>query len=228
MMYKMIHNIGSNNFKENPQNITKQRTQIYALRHRAVERDITTDDKIRAGIGSILGTVLPIIYLMKKQKTTNPLKLKYELKDMILLSATSIIGGVGIGMIGENKQTNKNKLQEGIFQFFNASIPAWVAAGSLKLCESSKKFNNTVGKILSMIGGLIVGMYGAAAVSNLISDPYDKQPDRKLKFIDCIANIDDALGTLVLAKFPCADKLHIERALPFIYSYCGYRAGKSN
>lgn len=77
-----------------------------------------------------------------------------------------------------------------------------------------------------MAGGLLIGMYGAASLSNLICDPYDKVPDRKLTLLDCIANVDDALGVLVLAKFPCADKLHLERTLPFVYSYCGYRAGK--
>ena len=79
-----------------------------------------------------------------------------------------------------------------------------------------------------MLGGLIVGMYGAASLSNVISDPQDKQPDRKLTLLDCVANIDDAVGALVLAKFPCANKLHLESFLPLIYAYCGYRAGKSN
>ena len=127
-----------------------------------------------------------------------------------------------------DKKTNKNKLKEGIFQFLNASVPAWVVGGGLKLCEASKNFNNIPGKIMAMAGGLLIGMYGAASLSNLICDPYDKVPDRKLTLLDCIANVDDALGVLVLAKFPCADKLHLERTLPFVYSYCGYRAGKSN
>ena len=43
-----------------------------------------------------------------------------------------------------------------------------------------------------------------------------------------LANVDDAIGVLVLAKFPIADKLHIDKMLPIVYSYCGYRAGKSN
>ena len=82
--------------------------------------------------------------------------------------------------------------------------------------------------MLSIAGGLLVGMYGAASISNLICDPHDKRPDRKLTLLDCIANIDDAIGVLVLAKFPLVDKLHLEKLLPFIYTYCGYRAGKSN
>lgn len=199
-----------------------------ARRHRAMERNITTEDKLKAGVGSIIGTVIPIMFMMKKQGLKNPFKLKYGLQDMVTLSATSIIGGVAAGMIAESNETNKNKLREGIFLFLNAAIPTWVVGGVLKLCETSKKFNNIPSKIASVAAGLLVSMFGAAEISNKICDPKDKKPDRKLTLKDCLANIDDALGVLVLAKFPCADKLHVERLLPFIYSYCGYRAGKSN
>ena len=198
------------------------------MRHTAEVREITTGDKIKAGIGAIAGTVIPMMLMMKKQKVNNPFKLHYGLKEIIGMSASSIIGGVAVGMIGEDKKTNENKLKEGLFQFMNASIPTWIVGGVLKLCESSKHFNNIPGKIMSIAGGLIVGMYGAASVSNLICDPYDKRPDRKLTLKDCLINIDDALGVLVLAKFPCADKLNFERLLPFIFAYCGYRSGKSN
>lgn len=197
-------------------------------RHKAVNHKVLLQDKLKAGMGSAFGTVLPMIYMMKKQRVKNPFSLKYTLSDMVILSGSSITCGVAGGMIGEDKNTNRNKLKEGIFQFLNASVPAWVAAGGLKLCESSKNFNNIPGKIMAMAGSLLVGMYGAASISNLICDPHDRFLDRKLSLLDCIANVDDALGVLVLAKLPLADKLHLERVLPFIYTYCGYRAGKSN
>ena len=137
-------------------------------RHRATERKVTTNDKIKAGIGALAGTIIPMLYLMKKQKIKNPLKLKYKLNDMVLLSGTSVIGGVCTGMIGENKKTKQNKVKEGIFQFLNAAVPTWIVGGVLKLCEGSKNFNNIPGKMLSIAGGLLVGMYGAASISNLI------------------------------------------------------------
>ena len=223
----MISPINQNSliFKQNP----RQKQEVRPLlRHRAEVRDITTADKVKAGTGAVLGTVLPMLFMMKKQKVKNPFKLHYGLQEIIGMSASSIVGGVAVGMIGEDKKTNENKLKEGLFQFMNASIPTWIVGGVLKLCESSKNFNNIPGKIMSIAGGLIIGMYGAASVSNLICDPHDKRPDRKLTLKDCLINIDDALGVLVLAKFPCADKLHFERLLPFIFAYCGYRSGKSN
>ena len=55
------------------------------------------------------------------------------------------------------------------------------------------------------------------------------------KYVLCIvgknkicSNIDDALGVLILAKVPIAEKLHVDKTLPAIYSWCGYRAGISN
>ncbi len=223
----MINPINQNylTFRHTPE----QKQDVRPLqRHRNEVREITTGDKIKAGVGAIAGTVLPMMFMMKKQNVKNPFKLQYGLQEIIGMSASSIVGGVAVGMIGENKKTNENKLKEGLFQFMNASIPTWIVGGVLKLCESSKNFNNIPGKIMSIAGGLIVGMYGAASVSNLICDPHDKRPDRKLTLKDCLINIDDALGVLVLAKFPCADKLHFERLLPFIFAYCGYRSGKSN
>ena len=223
----MINPINQNylTFRHTPE----QKQDVRPLqRHRNEVREITTGDKIKASVGAIAGTVLPMMFMMKKQKVKNPFKLQYGLQEIIGMSASSIVGGVAVGMIGENKKTNENKLKEGLFQFMNASIPTWIVGGVLKLCESSKNFNNIPGKIMSIAGGLIVGMYGAASVSNLICDPHDKRPDRKLTLKDCLINIDDALGVLVLAKFPCADKLHFERLLPFIFAYCGYRSGKSN
>ena len=77
--------------------------RLQALRHKSLEREITTDDKIRAGIGSVIGMALPLIFLMKNQKVKNPFKLNYGMKEMIILSGASIVGGVSLGMIGEKR-----------------------------------------------------------------------------------------------------------------------------
>lgn len=197
-------------------------------RVRSYNRDISKEDKTKALIGSTIGTIIPILFMMKKQNVKNPLKLKYGMWDMINTAAGSIIGGVGLGLIGEKKEVQKNRLKEGLFQFMNASIPTWIVGGVVSLCENSEKYNNKWNKILSVAGGLLVGMYGSAALSNLITDPKDKYPDRKLSAKDALANIDDGIGALALAKFPIIEKLNIGRFLPIIYTACGYRAGQSN
>lgn len=184
--------------------------------------------KMKSAIGSIVGTVVPLAVMMKKRKIKNPLKLEYGLTDMVILSGSSVFGGVAAGLIGSNKNSRKNKIKEGVFQFFNAAIPTWMAGGVLKLCETNNKtYNNIPFKLFSVAIGLIVGMLGAAEFSNLIFDPKDKEPDRKITLKDCFVNADDAIGALVLTKFPLIDKLHVEKILPLIYTYCGYRAGKA-
>ena len=197
-------------------------------RSSAYEHEVKTSDKIQAGVGSVLGTMIALGILMKHQKVKNPFELKYGLQEMIGLSAASVIGGVSVGMIGDTAEARKNKFKEGVFQFMNGSVPTWIVSGVLKLTELSEKFNNVPSKIGSVILALAVGMYGTATVSNLLFDPLDKKPDRKLTLKDCIANIDDAIGVFVMAKIPFVEKLHIDKLLPAIYAYSGYRAGKSN
>lgn len=200
----------------------------YLLRRSRAEYKATFSDQTKAGIGALAGAAFPIVHMMKKQGVKNPLKVKYGLSEMILVSATTVLASVLAAMPGNDAKTNRRKAEEGVFQFCNAAIPTWLAASALKLCETSKKYNNAAAKILSTAGAILVGMMGAAEVSNLICDPHDKNPDRKLTLKDTIANLDDLFGVLILAKVPFVDKLHLEKALPFIYAYCGYRAGKTN
>lgn len=208
--------------------VTKYNPNNYYLRRNRQSRKSTASDKLKSACGAIVGTAVPVALMMKKRGIKNPFKLNYGLQDMIILSGAPIIGAVGVGMIGNDKQTNRAKLNEGVFQFLNASVPTWITGATLCLCETSKKFNNIPAKVFSMVAGVLIGMHGAAALSNIICDPKDKYPDRKLTLKDSIANIDDLIGVLVLSKFPLVGKLHIEKALPAIYAYCGYRAGKSN
>lgn len=205
-----------------------QNRAVSRHRVRTYNRDISKADKTKAFVGSVVGTALPILFMMKKQGVKNPLKLQYGMWDMINVSAGSIIGGVGAGLIAEDKNVQKNRLKEGLFQFMNASIPTWIVGGVISLCENSEKYNTKRNKILSVLGGLLVGMYGSAALANVITDPKDKYPDRKLTFKDALANIDDGIGALALAKIPIVEKLNIGRFLPVIYAACGYRAGQSN
>jgi len=186
-----------------------------------------TLNNIKAAAGTVAGVGIPLALMMKKRKIKNPLKMDYGLQDMLILSGSSVAGGLAAGIIGENKHTRIHKLKEGVFQFLNASVPTVIVGGLIKLCESSKKVNNIPCKVGAIAFGLLFGMLGAAEVSNLIFDPKDKEPDRKLTLKDGIINADDAIGALVLARFPIVDKLHVDKLLPVIYAYCGTRAGNA-
>lgn len=213
---------------EIPDAKAKAAADRFILRRNRLSRIETKQDKIQALAGAVLGTAIGMFALMKHQKVKNPFKLKYELGEMLALSAAPIIGGVGLGMIGNDAETNLAKSKEGVFQFLNAAIPTWLAAGTLKWCDTTKFFKKALPKFTAIAGTILVGMHGAAALSNIICDPKDKHPDRKLSLLDSLANIDDLFGILVLAKVPIVGKLHLDKLLPVIYTYCGYRAGKSN
>lgn len=190
-------------------------------------RESERNESIRALTGAIVGTAIPLLTLAKKQRK-NILNMKYGLKEIVGISAGSIIGGVAGGMIGADKFDRKQKVNEGIFQFMNAAVPPVVVFGLTKLTEKIKPLNNVYGKIGAIFTGLLAGMFGAAKLSNLICDPYDRVPDRKLTMKDSLANIDDAIGALAMTDIPVLKKVPVASLLPPIYVLCGYRAGESN
>lgn len=206
---------------------TTYKPKIKNLRHKNTY-ELTTNDKLKAAIGTTLGTAIPMAVMMKKQGVKNPLKLTYGLKEMLILSSTSILGAVGLSMYNESKETNKKKLNEGLFQFTNATFPAIMVWGGLEICKKVKQLNNVPSKIITTLAGIFAGMKLAASATNKICDPKDLVPDRKHDLKDTLANADDLVGALILAKVPFIDRLKIDKLLPVIYGYCGYRAGKTN
>lgn len=183
--------------------------------------------KYKVAAGTIIGTALPMFYLAKKQKV-NVFNLKYNTKEMLMLSSGAISGGLISGIISGKKEHRKQKVNEGVFQFLNATVPPLLTTSLLSLNQKFKQLNTTKMKVATALTGLFGGMYFASKLANIINDPYDKLPDRKLTIKDSIANIDDAIGILVVTKVPLADKLQVEKTLPVIYGLCGYRAGISN
>lgn len=183
--------------------------------------------KALSAIGGVVGTAIPLLMIAKKQKV-KPFDVEYGLGEMCALAIGGITGAVTGGAIGADKQERKRKVNEGVFQFLNVAVPAGFVAGVTKLTKSVPALNNTPTKIVGVVVGLATGIMSAVKLSNFIVDPKDKEPDRKLTVKDAIANLDDAAGVLVLADVKCAKKMKIERVIPFISAYCGYRAGNCN
>ena len=183
--------------------------------------------KIYSGIGAVAGTVIPMFMIAKKQKVSI-FKIDYKVKEMITTSLGSIVGAVIGGLLADKKENKTQKIHEGVFQFMNATIPTVITGAMFALCNKVKALNNVPTKIAGTGISLIGGMLLAAKLSNKINDPQDKIPDRKLTIKDAVANADDALGVLVLAKVPIAQRLQIDKTLPAVYGWCGYRAGISN
>ncbi len=201
-------------------------TTLKNLRHKASLHEITQNDRIKAAAGSITATAAALFALKKMQNAKNIFSLKYELKDTLILTASAVSGGVAVGAIGETKEAKIHKLKEGVFQFFNTALPAAFVALTAKFSEQNKL--SLPAKLGLVVSSIIAGAYTSVGVSNAICDPFDKEPDRKLTMKDFAASADDLAGALVMAKLPFADKLPLDKFLPVIYAYCGYRAGESN
>ncbi len=183
--------------------------------------------KIASAAGGLLGAFLPLMYFARKQKV-NPFKVHMGIKEMMGISSGAIVLGTASGIATDKKRNVRPKVKEGIFQFLNATIPLLTIPPITEYMQNSPKLNNIPCRILGTAAGLFGGMVVAADLANRINDPKDIEPDRKLNYKDALANIDDALGALVLTKFPFINKLPIEPILPLVYAWCGYRAGQNN
>lgn len=215
-----------NEFKPNRKNISYGYMNLQ--KSNDSENGLSKKDRILAGLGSAIGVGATVLAYMKHQKVSNMFKLEYNAYKMIGMAAAGNIGGILLSSIGESKKDQKKKWKEGAFQMSLTTLPLLLVDGSIKLVEKakSKKINNNFVKILVSIAGVTIGSNTAIAISNkLRNDKEAKKPKRELKLIDMVANIDDIVAIMVLAKIPFAKKIKIERLLPFIYAFCGYRSG---
>lgn len=192
-------------------------------------------------LGSIVGVVIPLLMLGKRQNPTLKLdsikniykavNIKYDIKEIIAVGLGGAMGGLLGGLIDRNESRKLDKIQEATFQLMNITFPTLLVGNAIRLCEKSKGLNNSVAKIIcsaiGMVSGAFIAVSLANKVDNKIFDKYDIEQDRKLKKKDFIVHVDDLVGTLVLAKIPLADKLHVEKLLPFIFTWSGFHVGES-
>ena len=149
-------------------------TSLYYKRnHRIEETDHKTKAKI--AVGSLISTLLPMIYFAKKQtglkSMADLLKIKYELKEVLALSSASIVGGVISGVIADKKSDKKRKVKEGVFQFMNAVIPTALVGGAMKLIEDNTKYQNSKPvKVAAIVTSIIAVMPLASLISNIINE----------------------------------------------------------
>lgn len=204
-------------------------------------------DSIQALIGSIVGVIIPTVLIAKKQKPElfikqqsgqkmsflnkawKALDIEYDIKTMLSVGLGGVAGGLAGGLIDKKERNKLDKIEEATFQAMNISFPALLVSGAMKACAKFKPLNNIPAKIALSLASVLVGANSAVFVSNKLDDKlfdkYNKDPERKFRKKDLIVHVDDLFGTLILAKFPLADKLHINKILPAIFAWSGYHTG---
>lgn len=198
-----------------------------------------------AAIGAIVGVIIPTLLFAKKQKPDlkftelknlgknlkEAIDIKYELPQILGVGLGGVWGGLLGGLADRKEQHKIEKLEEASYQTMNVSFPSLLVGGGMKLTEKYKALNKPIFKILVPIVGILTGVNLAVMASNKLDDKlFDKYlPDeeRKFKKKDLIVHVDDLFGTLMLAKIPGADKLHVNKILPAIFAWSGYHVGES-
>lgn len=219
-----------NNFNTR-QNFTSQNSKHSLNVHpdfdRVRSKEAPTKTKIAAAVGSLAGTALGLAFYAKKQKK-GFWDVNYTLREMLGVSLGGIGGAVLGGVLTSPKRKHERKIDEGIFQYSMVALPGVAVSAAMLACDKIKPLNNAPCKIAGTVLALAGGIKTAVDVSNVVSDLDNNDPDRKLKFKDAVASVDDLIGVLVLAKVKAVKKMKLDRVLPVIYAYCGYKAGTTN
>jgi len=181
--------------------------------------------------GSVIGTLIPMIVLKKKQKTSL-FKIGYEFKEMMFVGTGAILGGLLGGIVKDKKEKKDyvwEKVKEANFQWItNLFLPTFFVDQFLNYAD--KKFpkkinniNNKIAKVMAVIVGIGAGSKFGEFITNKIHSCIDKdqKQKRKLAAKDLLLHIDDLPVALTLSKVSYADKL-----LPFTFIYSGYQAGR--
>ncbi len=194
---------------------------------RVHSNEAPTPVKIASAVGATVGAGLSVLALAKKQKVKFH-DVDYGLKEMLGVGLGAIGGGVLGGLLTTDRKKYERKIDEGIFQYSMVALPGLAVSGAMLACDKFKPLNNVPAKIAATGAALAVGLEVAVDFANLVSDLDNNDPDRKLTFKDAIASVDDFIGILVLAKIKAVKKMKLERLIPAVYAYCGYKAGTTN
>ena len=212
-------------FSQNKESLKK--IHLHPDYDRARSKEASNTTKLAAAAGAIVGTALGVACFAKRQKKPF-FDVEYSLKEMMGVAFGAIGGSVLGGVLTTPRKKHERKIDEGIFQYSMVALPGVAVSGAILGCERIKQLNNAPAKVAATVLALAGGMKIAVDVANVVSDLENNDPDRKLKFKDAVASIDDVIGILVLAKIKAVKKMKLERFLPAVYAYCGYKAGTTN
>lgn len=182
------------------------------------------------GLNIKKGTLKEMDFKTKAKSFLKSFDIKYEMPEMLMTAFGSVVGGLMGGLLfdkNKDKESKRSKIKESVFQLLNVSTPIIIGDQILKFADK-KKWKSPWVQVATAIIAVGAGMPTAAKISNTINNKIiDREhPDnRKLRIKDAFVHVDDFVGVLVLSKVPLADKLHVERILPFLYGMCGYEAG---
>ena len=180
-------------------------------------------EKLKALLGSSVGVAIGYLATknidMKKDH-----RILDELIHLLAMAGGANIGAVIMGSIGKKPDEIKKKIREGLFQIMNTSIPMLMVSAANAICNKTIRNTKPLIRVVASLAAMGTGAAIATKITNKIKPK--KEEKRKYTIKDSIANIDDLIATFSIGFEEQADKLKLDtRLMPFIYAYCGMRAG---
>ena len=173
-------------------------------------------------IGAVIGVGLAY-FASSKMFKNKPNTTVNEVAKMLLMAGSANVGAIALGSIGKSKKHKMAKVKEGAFQMMNTTIPMLMVAGTLEGCKRVKALNNKPAKIIGSFGAMALGAFSATQITNLSRGK--NEPKRKYTIKDSVANFDDIIATIAIGFRDILKYVPVDKILPFIYTYCGARAG---
>jgi hypothetical protein len=204
-------------------------------------------------IGSLIGTLLPMILLASRQgkfkdakglsKVLAPFMVDYGVKEIIGLGGSAVLGGLLGGVIHDKGEDTWAKVKEGNYQFItNITMP-------VLFCEFYKRMVKKLGKQFPKVGflssekmltkitrstlvgliGVVSGVTTGAFLSNQLNKRIHKDeiPPRKIHAKDFLIQVDDMIAgfTVTGALENVAILCHLDKVLPLVYFLSGLETG---
>ena len=187
-------------------------------------------------ISSLLGAGLTtgaVLYKASKGGNFKFSQFHYNDKQLILIGAGSVLGGLLGGHLSDDKKNMKYKYKEGLHQFFgNILAPIGVLACSEKLLDTTKVLTkvkqpfSSIIKIGTTVGSLILGMHlGNSIVSKFTDKIFNEKDDHKIKIEDYSVHMDDlCMAISHIGKGSVISRV-AAHCLPFAFLLSGYKTG---
>lgn len=200
--------------------------------------------------GSAIGIAGAVAGIYSMAKKGNPSlafrNLNYEEKDVLLIGAGSVLGGLTGGLLADKDKDNvKPKLREASQQFFgNMACPIGLLALSNHILDTTnfqlpklsvsnpaaKAINPVLGvlpKVVMTIGSLIGGMELGNKIMNNVNDKiFNEKVKHKVEAEDYLVHADDlCLTANMLLKDAPAISTITSKILPLTFIVAGAKTG---
>lgn len=174
-------------------------------------------------IGSSLG-VIAGMYATKNVDLKQKSRILHELVHLLAMAGGANIGSVALSSIGKKPEQIKKKIQEALFQIMNITIPMLMVSGANAICNKTIGKTKPIIRVIASALALAAGAATATKITNTIKPEGEEK--RKYTIKDSVANIDEIVATFNIGFEDQAELLKLDtRLMPFIYAYCGMRAG---